>query len=474
MEGLYLLLARYIFIFRLVGFLIGELLGCPSMAEVDMGAFDRGDYDCVFISMYTTEGFLESEYEAVRGFHIYKNQFLVQDEKSFRSYLDHILTSEKELKCMYLGLLPELVGADVVEYYAQTYPQMMFEVLPAYYDISFWQELDEKSREKCLQAYYEMCETSLRYENVRAYNYFGTEWLIVNPENYQNGLLLDPGVASTVMLTADYLQQYLITQENLESTFRGLEELIAEWNPDFYPDLSDWRFVFLGDSIFGNYRDGTSLPKVIEGLTGANTYNLGIGGTVAVPVDSCKYHLGYMIDLLEKEEFCQIDEDVSAAQRKSVECTNQDLERFFEKKEESPLAFFIHYGFNEYISNLPVQDSEGQIGFASALKEQIGRLRTLYPKAQIIVLVPNRITSFEGGTKITGENPYTLTDYVDAILSLSNLDGVAVINNYDVFLNGQGEVMIDCLADELHPSDKGRYLLGQNIAIELKRMLQNE
>ena len=101
MEVFSLLLARYFIIIRLVGALIGGIFGCPSAQQIDLKIFDKGDYDCAFVSMYTTEGFLESEYETFRGFHIYKNQFEIKDETVFRNYLDHILSSEKELKCLY-------------------------------------------------------------------------------------------------------------------------------------------------------------------------------------------------------------------------------------------------------------------------------------------------------------------------------------------------------------------------------------
>ncbi|MGN0424342.1 MAG: SGNH/GDSL hydrolase family protein [Acetatifactor sp.] len=465
-----LLLTRYFIIFRLVGSLIGGLLGCPSPQQIDLKVFDSGDYDCAFVSMYTTEGFLESEYEMYRGFQIYKNQFEIKDETVFRNYLDHILTSDKELKCLYLGVLPESVGADVIEDYARSYPEMVFEVLPAYYDISNWQALDPKTREKRMKAYRELSRKSLCYDNVRVYNYFGTEWLIANRMNYQEGLLLDPGVASTVMLTADYLQSYVITQDNLDTTFQGLQKLISEWDPDSYPDLSDWNLVFLGDSVFGNYRDGSSIPHVIEGLTGAKTYNLAIGATVAVPLASCEYHLGKMVDLLEKREYCEIPDGVTYPMKKTLDAVNRDMQLFYEEKEGGPTVFFLHYGFNEYIANIPVEDTDGQNGFFSSLKTQILRLKKLYPDAKIVVLIPNRITVFENGTRITGENPCILADYGEAILKLADLDGVTVISNYDLFLNEQREIMTDCLDDGLHPSVKGRYLLGRNIAGQLSKL----
>ena len=467
MEVFSLQLARYFIIIRLVGALIGGIFGCPSAQQIDLKIFDKGDYDCAFVSMYTTEGFLESEYETFRGFHIYKNQFEIKDETVFRNYLDHILSSEKELKCLYLGVLPERLGADLIEDYAVSYPEIAFEVLPAYYDISDWQGLNQKNREKRMKAYRELCRKSLCYDNVRVYNYFGTEWLITNPMNYQKGLLLDPGVASTVMLTADYLQDYVITQDNLDTTFQELQRLINEWDPDSFPDLSDWNLVFLGDSIFGNYRDGTSIPHVIEGLTGADTYNLGIGATVAVPVDFCEFHLGKMIDLLEKREYCRVEEGISYPLRKTLDAVNLDLQRFYEEKKDGPTVFFLHYGFNEYMTNVPV---DGPVGFYSALKDQIARLKKLFPDAEVIVLVPNRMTVFEEGTRITGENPCTFADYAAAIVKLDEINGVSVINNYDVFLNDRGEIMTDCLDDGLHPGVKGRYLLGRNIARHLSEL----
>lgn len=467
MECISLLLVRYIIVFHLAGLLIGGWIGSPILMQTDLDSFDSGEFDSAFVSMYTTEGFLESEYEKYRGLHIFKNQFEIKDERTLRGYLNHIVTSDKELKCLYLGVLPEIVGTKVIEEYVQSYPGLMFEVLPAYYDISDWQALGEKDREKRLQAYYELCEMALQYDNIRAYNYFGTEWLILNRMNYQQGLLLESGAASTVMLTADYLQRYLITQDNLEGTFSDLRKMITEWNPKVYPNYIGWNFVFLGDSIFGNYRDGTSIPHVIEGLTGANTFNLGIGATVAVPVDSCRFHLGKMIDLMENREYCSILDDDSDQMKQTLEAVNRDFGRLYEEDKDRSTVFFIHYGFNEYISNIPVEDTAQQIGFYSSLQQQIARLKKLYPKARIVVLVPNRILVYEQGQKITGENAYVLTDYVEAILRLEDSDRVFVINNYDVFLNEEGEIMKDCLADELHPNMKGRFLLGRNIALQL-------
>lgn len=464
---------RYLFLVKLCSVCVGASLCTPSSTELDLKRFDAKIYDSVFVSMYTTEGFLESEYEKFRGMHLYKNMFQAEDENTFRLYLDHILTSSEDVQCLYLGVLPDEVGADVIADYAKRYPERNFEILPAYYEISVWQELEAVNRSKRLKAYYELCRLSVLFDNVNVYSYFAAEWLITNPMNYQEGLLLDPGVASTVMLTADYLHDYLVTEENLESVFIGLEKLIGAWNTGDYPDLSGWNLVFLGDSVFGNYRDGSSIAHVIEGLTGADTFNFAIGGTVSVPLESNDFHLGRMVDRLQDRSYCAGSEQYDLRFNQILEDVNLELERFFDRKEESPTVFFLHYGFNEYILNIPVEDTADQIGYKSAMKKQILRLQGLYPDAEIVVLVPNRITDFQFGTKINGENPCVLEDYVSAILQMDVMEGVTVINNYDVFLDEQGEVQEDCMDDGLHPSVKGRCLLGRHIAERLASFLRH-
>ena len=300
--------------------------------------------------------------------------------------------------------------------------------------------------------------------NTSVYFYGSTEWVISNPDNYEDDFLTCEFISLQIMLYLDTRYPYHLKPGNSAAVLETLSALIeaAKQNSAAYPDLSGKNIVFFGDSVIGNYNNTNSIPGVLSGLTGANTYNLGYGGTRATQTDSGSVGLNYFLKAF-------MDQNLSSLPAESQ--TYRGLTEYMEDQVSSPDCIIINYGLNDYYEGFPIssEDPYDISTFSGAFRTAVDTLRNTYPDVRILILTPNFTSYFNNGNDIMSDRGHILADYADALISLTQELDVELLDNFhELDINAENHPV--WLSDGCHPNEAGRFLIGQRIAAKLDSM----
>lgn len=242
------------------------------------------------------------------------------------------------------------------------------------------------------------------------------------------------------------------------------------------PKENGLQLVFLGDSIFDTYRDGTGIPFRTAALCDAQMYNLAIGGTCAAvdlyePLGSEEWTSRSMVGVV-KAIIGDIPSDIFAndACKKILDDPNVD----FSKTD----YFIVEYGTNDFFSSVPL-DSEGELynlnTYAGALRYAVSNLSGVAPDATIILCSPAYARFFDGTWMIGDGNSVnngqgTLFDYKGICQYVANSTQSLFFNAYQD-LGIDGYTAEEYLEDGVHLTDAGRQLYAEALA---KMILQHE
>lgn len=230
------------------------------------------------------------------------------------------------------------------------------------------------------------------------------------------------------------------------------------------------QLVFLGDSIFDTYRDGTGIPYLTSVACEADVYNLAIGGTCAA---------------LEADESAAFEEWTSTSLLGVVNAiTGKIPTDVFEGKTAKEILdnpnvdfshtdyFIIEYGMNDFLRATPLDSESGELynlkTYAGALRYAVANLGDYAPDATIIVCSPN-YAQFYNGDRMVGEGNMMNNGYG----TLANYAGISnyVANEYQtLFLNAFQDLGIDSytaeeyLEDGIHLTEAGRQRYAEALA----------
>jgi hypothetical protein len=296
---------------------------------------------------------------------------------------------------------------------------------------------------------------------------------------------------------------YILTPLNMENRFEAVkslvndvstDELLADRDLSEKPDLSDMDIIFFGDSVIGNFTDSTSIPGAVAGLSGAKTYNMGVGGATAACLSEDEPNIITMVDAFLSADGSLFSEDQQA--RYGIEEYYADHETDSDRE----TCFIINYGFNDYFNGLPIEEwqngseekrnsesysrsesgdesnneginesidmSESKYDTASykgALKTAVEKLQTAFTECRIILMTPGYCSYYKSGTIPKSSEGGMLTDYVDAVIDVAYEMDVEYIDNY----HGLGINKYNhgrYLMDGCHPNMMGRYIMAWHIA----------
>ena len=105
--------------------------------------------------------------------------------------------------------------------------------------------------------------------------------------------------------------------------------------------------------------------------------------------------------------------------------------------------------------------------YCGAIRTAVKTIRTNVPDAQVVLCTPNFVAVGEGGTEPHGAMENVLSDYVDAVIALSQELGTDVLDNFHelgITLENNG----DYLADKIHPDYGCRYLMGKRLCMLIR------
>lgn len=214
-----------------------------------------------------------------------------------------------------------------------------------------------------------------------------------------------------------------------------------------FPDLSDYDFVFIGDSIFDMNNSPVSMPRQLEFYTNARVYNLSKYMSCAGESTNAKLALyGLTSSFLSGSQ-------ISNGQPGSF---NTDIERFkADDHNGRKLVFFFNHCFNDYTFSTPMSNpgNKNDIDtYEGSLRANISSIKNAYPKATYVFMEPYIFGLNDCGN---GLNTYgfTLYDYIDAAERISGELGVRLFNlrSYDYFAEYKTSYLLD---DLVHPTDK--------------------
>jgi lysophospholipase L1-like esterase len=221
-----------------------------------------------------------------------------------------------------------------------------------------------------------------------------------------------------------------------------------------------YKIVNMGDSIFGNVRDVTSISELISLNTGAEVHNFGIGGTRMGKHNYqwdafSMYNLANAIasgDFSLQENYANegFDEMPSylpdvVNEMKNMDWTTVDI-------------ITINHGVNDITGGNSVE-GETTTSYQGALEHTIKTIMSKYPNIRILVITPTQIFTGDYDEKEILVNnkckeiseKYSL-QYVDTFKKL----GVNSLNSSHWFTDG------------IHPSEEGRKALAKLISNTIK------
>lgn len=330
---------------------------------------------------------------------------------------------------------------------AKEWPEVTFEVMLSYPSMEYLQSEKTITTASLFLWYEQVGELLSQYNevpNIHVFMPVSEEWLICNNSNYVDDYKLNAEITNRLLshVFCDY--NYIVTPANLPEKVATLADLMETYSDFDTIDLSEYTYVFFGDSVMGNYSDTTSIPNVVGCLTNANTINCGYGGLSAAQ-DVDKLGLADIID-----GFLAEDSAVAV------------------EKDTDKLVFFICFGINDYASGRTLKSDmlADKRTFKGAIEYAVAMLKASYPSCEVVLMTPNYISLGNYGT--AAEHGVIYEDFVNAVGDLSKELQLKCIDVYRDLGIEKGNVE-RYLEDECHPNEYGRYQFGKLISEHLAK-----
>lgn len=252
------------------------------------------------------------------------------------------------------------------------------------------------------------------------------------------------------------------------------EQVISE-EDQTAPKGSDLQIVFLGDSIFDTYRDGTGIPYLTAMQCDADVYNLAIGGTSAsIDIDEQYENENWTSQSLVGvvKAICgQIPSDVFAGTRTKEILDSGEVD--FKDTD----YFVIEYGMNDFFKATPLSNESNEYDFRTyvgALRYAVSNLGSYAYDATIILCGPNYAQFFNGDAFIGDGNTLntgygTLFDYKGSCQYVANEQNVHFFDAY-LDLGIDGYTAEEYLEDGVHLSEAGRHLYADALAEKILKI----
>ena len=240
------------------------------------------------------------------------------------------------------------------------------------------------------------------------------------------------------------------------------------------PQGKELQIVFLGDSIFDTYRDGTGIPYRTALQCEADVYNLAIGGTCAAVAGDEQIGLEEwtsrsMVGVVNAVAG-KIPTDIFINDTAKTILDNPNID--FSNTD----CFVVEYGMNDFLNATPLDDKEEFYDvktYAGALRYAVTTLKGVAPDATIILCSPTYAQFYNGDWMIGDGNSInngygTLFDYKGICEYVAGEQQVFFFNAYqDLGINGYTAEAY--LEDGIHLTDEGRQIYADALA----RMILN-
>ena len=463
---------------------ITALEGCVNREELkaqEVQAFRDSGCDGVFIAMYGTDGYRDGMFASFLGIPTYIcNTYHPENEEELISFVNEICGQNPSgVKYVLLGVDPGKLEfqAENEESFKKVFEDLSdvnVDIILPVYPYDYWKSMKEEKYNTVVENYQKFANMLVDYENVYMYFEGDKLWLLANPNCYMEDTeyALKPAAANdAVLIDTVFSHTNLVNAENMSSKIYSLESRMEyiEENNLFVPKKKNKNdvCVFLGDSVFGNYEDPTSIPSVVESYTGMECYNCGIGGLTIVD-DNERKGLKALLSAVtdpsgEGESACNdfLENNVKPLNKEDFQTGRQVC---LENKKN--ITFFVELGLNDYFGGMNTDVTKEK------LKEGLQTIEGRFPDSRIVLVSPGYIATpnFGGGEMPVYEGGGTLEEYRELVQSVGAELGLDVID-----LKGLGFIGEENCADFLdytgiHYNEIGRYNIGLEIVHYLEAL----
>jgi len=239
------------------------------------------------------------------------------------------------------------------------------------------------------------------------------------------------------------------------------------------------QMVTFGDSVFGEVRDDTAIPALLEELTGLKVFNSAMGGTCIARFEENRrmdYLQGSlsMVGLAKSIYAKDFGVQQSGYYRDHMMDYFEEVIDTLEKVDfESVEIVLIQQGVNDYHAGVPIENPEDPYDvytYLGALRTAVEALQKANPDMRIVLVTPAYTWYILTGLNCEQQDNGggVLEDYVNAEISFAEEMGLEIIDLYHDFLpNDSWEDYTLYTRDGLHPNEEGRRLWAEKIAGEL-------
>ena len=244
-------------------------------------------------------------------------------------------------------------------------------------------------------------------------------------------------------------------------------------------EKQSFQIVTFGDSIFGEVRDETAIPALLEQLTGMTVFNSAMGGTCAAKTTEDR-RLDYLTGSLSMVELSRSVYAGDFAVQQSGNFRDHMMEYFAEVIDglekvdfESVEIVLIQHGINDYHAGVPIgnpENADDEYTYLGALRMAVETLRKTNPNMRIVLITPPYTWYPHVGLTCEQRDNGggVLEDYVNAEIALAEELGLEIIDLYHDFLPNENlEDYVIYTRDGLHPNEAGRMFWAEKIAREL-------
>jgi lysophospholipase L1-like esterase len=442
----------------LVGILAFLRTSSGTSAE-DLAGLENSEYNGIYIS-YAGDVTVQSEWFAnYLGLTTYVCRGPVDRLKPLLNCLNAAYASNNRITHVFLDFDPALLlrekkdpsaaAVKMVEMlapYFTAHPDVLYQIRIPAHPLSYWEELS--SPQNVAECYGLAAEFFCAQPNVVLYFYGDEDWVLYGENQFADSF---SGSLQGNLNEKFFLYTYADRQRSVsagEMDEKCSRILAALENPKAYPDLTGTAVVCIGDSIFGNYSDTTSITSVMNALSGCSAYNCAVGGATG----AANGHYGHDFPTLTAmvgTGDATVRKDFADAQADILDGGN--------------LIFVIEFGINDYFNGYaPVsEDPADTATTVGSLRTGITELASAHPEAQIILMIPGYISRFDNGWAPSDESrSWVLEDYRAAIRTLGDELGCTVFEQQSV--EGLTQDTFPYYAeDDVHYNERGRFLMAE-------------
>lgn len=273
---------------------------------------------------------------------------------------------------------------------------------------------------------------------------------------------------------------------------RGENPIIGEWKITYnsennleYFSLKGKNIVNFGDSIFGNYRDNTSISNQIANVTKATLTNLGFGGTQMSLHERSEFNPFSFCNLVD----AIISKDWST-QETSVNNRPHDMPTYFSTSlttlkniDFTKIDYItLSYGTNDYANGNKLDNDDNPYDkntFAGALRYSIEKILSAFPNLRILIGTPiwrcwindDKTQVIETSDEKTFEGDFTLPQMIEKIKEIAKNYHIPIVDTYNnLSLNKFNWSNFYSSDDTVHPKEFGRYCIAKEYGYKLLSM----